>query len=195
MKHLKKLLALFLVAISIFAISLPAMAELRPGRGMVNTDPPVGVVGSLNVRQYTSINAPVIGTLTNKVTYLFWYNSPNDSWLGVYSEGTLGHVMAKFVRLYETSQHPITKEQAFGPDTEDIEVHDRGNRVRNVQVVLKDLGLSGGYVDGDFGINTLKGVKEYRKKYNLKIDGIVGPATKSKMWITHKKVLMEQGYK
>ena len=38
-----------------------------------------------------------------------------------------------------------------------------------------DLGVHG--IDGKFGPDTAKAVKEYQKDNNLKVDGVVGPET------------------
>ncbi|MEK8174253.1 peptidoglycan-binding protein [Streptomyces sp. M19] len=56
---------------------------------------------------------------------------------------------------------------------------DKGNRVRQVQCILKargyDIGPSG--VDGDFGTDTRVAVKRFQKYHHLDIDGQVGVDT------------------
>jgi peptidoglycan hydrolase-like protein with peptidoglycan-binding domain len=49
--------------------------------------------------------------------------------------------------------------------------------VRGVQRRLIELGFDPGEIDGRFGDKTEAAVKELQKKYDLEVDGIVGPAT------------------
>lgn len=54
----------------------------------------------------------------------------------------------------------------------------RGEAVRAVQERLTDLGYEAGGIDGIFGRNTAKAVKEFQKKFGfLKVDGVVGVQT------------------
>ena len=53
--------------------------------------------------------------------------------------------------------------------------------VRAVQKRLKELGYYHGSVDGDFGVNTEKAVKEFQKANGLTADGKVGEKTLAKM--------------
>lgn len=190
MKYMKRFLALALVAISILTFTLPAMAATHAGRGVVRTGG-----GALTVYEDKSTSSPSIGSLANSGVFLFRYNSPNDSWLEVYVNGTAGYVIASKVKLYVNMTGPNTQARAFGPNSESIQVHDKGSRVKNVQLILKLEKLTGGYVDGSFGSNTFKGVKEYQAKHGLSVDGIVGPATKRSMWSNHELYLRENGYK
>lgn len=192
MKHIKKLIALALMAITVLAITLPALAATHVGRGIVRTGG-----SSLPIYQFANTIAPIKGSLANNGIYLFRYNSPSDAWLQREVDGTPGFVLASKVKLYANMSGPGTQTQAYGSDSgsDDIELHDRGNRVRNVQLVLKAEGLSGGSVDGAFGANTLKGVKQYQQKHNLRVDGIVGAATKRSMWSGHELLLRENGFK
>ncbi len=49
--------------------------------------------------------------------------------------------------------------------------------VAMVQEVLKDNGLYGGVVDGDFGIGTENAIKHVQQSRNLTVDGIIGNQT------------------
>jgi peptidoglycan hydrolase-like protein with peptidoglycan-binding domain len=49
--------------------------------------------------------------------------------------------------------------------------------VAMVQEVLKDNGLYGGTVDGDFGINTENAIKNVQRTRSLGVDGIIGNQT------------------
>jgi N-acetylmuramoyl-L-alanine amidase len=64
----------------------------------------------------------------------------------------------------------------------DIKYGAVGKDVYELQGRLKFLGFYHGKVDGDFGYNTLKSVKNFQWKFGMKVDGIVGPKTKLKLW-------------
>ncbi|WP_213818997.1 NlpC/P60 family protein, partial [Garciella nitratireducens] len=53
--------------------------------------------------------------------------------------------------------------------------------VRNLQNTLNSLGYNAGSADGIFGKNTKNAVMSFQKNNNLSADGIVGPATLSKL--------------
>ncbi|MBO71912.1 MAG: hypothetical protein CL508_06340 [Actinobacteria bacterium] len=54
----------------------------------------------------------------------------------------------------------------------------RGEAVRAVQQRLSDLGHEPGGIDGIFGRNTARAVKEFQRKFGfLKADGVVGVQT------------------
>ncbi|RBP39898.1 peptidoglycan-binding protein [Garciella nitratireducens] len=57
----------------------------------------------------------------------------------------------------------------------------RGEDVRNLQNTLNSLGYNAGSADGIFGKNTKNAVMSFQKNNNLSADGIVGPATLSKL--------------
>lgn len=58
-----------------------------------------------------------------------------------------------------------------------------GAQVRQVQTRLKDWGYYTGSVDGVYGPKTVAAVKQFQRKHGLSADGIVGPATASKIGI------------
>ena len=53
----------------------------------------------------------------------------------------------------------------------------RGEEVRQVQKKLKELGLYNGSVDGIYGVNTQKAVRQFKKNCGITADGIAGPKT------------------
>ncbi|HZG57340.1 spore cortex-lytic enzyme [Paenibacillus sp.] len=62
-----------------------------------------------------------------------------------------------------------------------------GQDVRELQGRLKYLGYYKGAIDGDFGYKTLTSVKSFQSKFGMKADGIVGSATKLKLYNATKK--------
>lgn len=53
----------------------------------------------------------------------------------------------------------------------------KGEQVKTLQRLLTAMGYPCGAVDGDFGNNTLAGVKAFQRGNKLAVDGSVGPAT------------------
>lgn len=58
---------------------------------------------------------------------------------------------------------------------------DEGDVVRALQILLNGRGYNCGTVDGDFGAKTDNAVCKYQQDKRLVVDGIVGPATWSKL--------------
>lgn len=56
-----------------------------------------------------------------------------------------------------------------------------GAGVRELQTMLKSLGLYGAAIDGDFGNMTDAAVRAFQRKYGLKVDGYAGPVTLAKL--------------
>lgn len=64
----------------------------------------------------------------------------------------------------------------------------RGTEVRAIQEKLKERGLYKGSVDGIFGSQTERAVKQFQKQQGLTQDGIAGPATLKRLGITIGKI-------
>lgn len=60
----------------------------------------------------------------------------------------------------------------------------RGEEVRQIQTKLKSLGLYTGSIDGIYGTNTQKAVRQFQKNCGLTVDGIAGPKTLLYLGIT-----------
>lgn len=54
-----------------------------------------------------------------------------------------------------------------------------GSRVKQLQEILKALNLNPGTIDGDFGNNTVKAVKQFQSQKGLEADGVVGKNTQN----------------
>ncbi|MFF7754988.1 peptidoglycan-binding protein [Streptomyces sp. NPDC007971] len=52
-----------------------------------------------------------------------------------------------------------------------------GSAVKELQCLLKYWGFNPGAVDGSFGSNTAKAVKQFQAWWPLAVDGVVGPDT------------------
>lgn len=213
MKNMKKLLALALVALSVFVVALPALAATV----QTNTN-------AVNIRSGPNTNASLIGQVAKGTTLEVLGetqgstvpNRPGTTWLHVkvikcaagskhQINGQTGYVHSGYISGYTLgTSHPQTLEEAFGTAT--LQEGSRGNYVVNVQRVLEWAGCQGGYKDdGIFGPDTKRVVKLYQEKYwydftdnsgeIAHIDGIVGPKTKQSMWKNFGEMLKRNGIK
>ena len=74
-------------------------------------------------------------------------------------------------------QSASTPAPAVAADSGLLRQGSRGERVRQLQNRLKELGYYSGEVDGDFGAGTLRAVKAFQKQHGLDADGLVGDKT------------------
>lgn len=66
----------------------------------------------------------------------------------------------------------------------------QGQEVTNIQTRLKSWGYYSGSVDGIYGVGvTANAVKEFQRKNGLTADGIVGPATLSKIGLADRLII------
>ncbi|MDR6552755.1 spore cortex-lytic enzyme [Paenibacillus qinlingensis] len=75
--------------------------------------------------------------------------------------------------------HPPT-EETFSKN--EVRYGATGSDVYELQGRLKFIGFYSGGVDGDYGYKTLTAVKRFQGEFGMKVDGIVGPKTKLKLW-------------
>ncbi|AOZ94282.1 spore cortex-lytic enzyme [Paenibacillus crassostreae] len=66
--------------------------------------------------------------------------------------------------------------------TNAIEHGSSGDDVYELQGRLKHLGYFTGKIDSQFGSNTVKSVKWFQSEFGMKVDGVVGPKTKLKLY-------------
>lgn len=150
---------------------------------------------SVNVRASASTSASVVGTLSKGVAvtvYDFsmvgnytWYRIGSGRWVrGDYLAPASGYTGDTDV---STNEIPNNQYEMFGPSTQTLRRGDQGQAVRNLQHTL----IVGRYLnedlihseaDGIFGSRTETAVREFQEKNGLTVDGIVGSATKAKLW-------------
>lgn len=75
---------------------------------------------------------------------------------------------------------PKAAQDVFSKQT--IRYGSSGDDVYELQGRLKYLGYYNGNVDGSFGYQTLRGVKDFQYKFGMAVDGVVGAKTKLKLW-------------
>lgn len=79
----------------------------------------------------------------------------------------------------------VTKEKQVPEETFGKQILTRGTHggdVYELQGRLKLLGYYTGPVDGHFGWRTYRAVRLFQYEFGLKVDGVVGPKTKLKLW-------------
>jgi N-acetylmuramoyl-L-alanine amidase len=81
-------------------------------------------------------------------------------------------------------QHAKISEETFSSAV--FQYGASGDDVYELQGRMKFLGYYYGPVDGQFGYQTLKSVKYFQSEFGLRVDGIVGPKTKLKLWQASK---------
>jgi N-acetylmuramoyl-L-alanine amidase len=85
---------------------------------------------------------------------------------------------------YHLAEQPASRE-AFSNAI--VKYGSTGKDVEELQGRLKYLGFYDGKVDGVYGWRTLRSVKWFQSEFGMKVDGIVGPKTKLKLWEATKK--------
>ncbi|WP_404332336.1 peptidoglycan-binding protein [Mesobacillus maritimus] len=76
----------------------------------------------------------------------------------------------------QTAAKPVPVETTFSSTL--LKKGMKGAEVKKLQQVLTNKGYSTKGIDGVFGSNTEAAVKKFQKSNKLKVDGVVGPATK-----------------
>lgn len=66
-----------------------------------------------------------------------------------------------------------------------LKLGSKGDDVREVQEMLRDLGYYNGSIDGIYGRKTRRAVIRFQKDHGLKADGVVGKTTLKAMQIAH----------
>lgn len=98
---------------------------------------------------------------------------------GLTVDGIVGpQTWGKINQLLNSSTSTSTSKPASTPL---LKNGSRGEDVRRLQEILKQLGFDPGPIDGIFGPKTEAAVKAFQKKYGLVVDGIVGPQTWRKL--------------
>ncbi len=166
MKHMKKLIALTLVVMSVLALAIPTMAS--------STKYVTCISGSyVNLRKTASLNAVVLAYVP-KYSAVTYYSSSNG-WSYIKYDGTYGYMMSEFL----TSTPPwITR---YG--SSNLYFGCYSSYVYAVQTTLYCLGyINNSFDDNNFDYVTLGGVEAFQEDQGLTVDGIVGPNTKEALY-------------
>jgi lysozyme family protein len=94
--------------------------------------------------------------------------------------GQMGAAAILRVLVEMVGQQPTDSVGVRNPTQHDRPIVRRGSRgehVAELQMLLRDGGVSPGSVDGIFGAKTEEAVREFQEAMGLQVDGIVGPRT------------------
>lgn len=185
MKKMKKIIALALMVLSLFAVALPALAASYK-----------------TVNAYPNVNFWSTTSETSLIDRIPFGATVEEQWTttvgGVqYSyikyNSTYGYVRTLYLGA-GTSSRPQTKDQAFG--TYDIKQNNNYSYyVKNVQLCLQQLGyyLGPKGADGYFGDYTMGALLNLQDVNGLGADGIIGNRTKTFLWNNYSNYLMNNG--
>ncbi len=76
---------------------------------------------------------------------------------------------------YEVTDYSTNSSVSSGSGTKYLKVGSQGEKVKEVQKMLKDLGYFDDEITGYYGTYTAACVKEFQQDANIEVDGIVGP--------------------
>ncbi len=182
---IKRLVALALVIVSVFAVTAVAFAD---------TTKYVNVTPNVNFRKTPG------GALIDRIPYGAAVTehstsySGNEQWSYITYNRTTGYVMTKYLSTTDPNggnTHPTSQSQAFGTYT--LRQGQTSYYVKNLQLALNDLGYGAGTADGIFGSNTLAAVQDFQTDNGLTVDGLVGSATKECLWNLAGDYLEDEG--
>jgi N-acetylmuramoyl-L-alanine amidase len=86
-----------------------------------------------------------------------------------------------FICIYSEPVSFLAKQDESVFTTRNLVRGSQGTDVRELQGRLKHLGYYKGRIDGDFGWGTYWAVRNFQYKFGMKVDGIVGPKTRTKL--------------
>ncbi len=167
---LRRAAAVCLTAITLMSVtSLASAAE-----GKVDTS-------SLVLRKSATKSSKALQTLErgDEVDII----SEQGDWYKVRYGSYTGYVMKEYLKVTgevpkaEEPKAEETKPDGSASSTATLRPGDTGQRVKDLQTRLKELGYYTGSIDGKYGNGTKKAVKAFQKKMNLTQDGIAGAKT------------------
>ncbi|MBP1932842.1 spore cortex-lytic enzyme [Ammoniphilus resinae] len=98
----------------------------------------------------------------------------------------LGLVITLLLGCYiSSSNHSFTTEDVFSKQI--VKKGAQGGDVWELQGRLKFLGFYTGDIDGVFGTRTYRALRNFQYEFGLKVDGVLGPKTKLKLWKATKQ--------
>lgn len=179
MKFIKKLVALALVAASLFAIAIPVMAATTTKYVKVSDGPG----HTVNIRASASTGSRVLATATYGSA--IYVNSTSNGWSSVTYYDPVkrqeynGYISSEYlvnsipsdtywIQLYGTRDHKLTNSWYEGCEELQIDLNN-------------NLGLSLSE-DGYCGAKTVEAIKQFQRANNLSADGVAGNRTKEYLY-------------
>ena len=115
--------------------------------------------------------------------YTYWHDQQEqsaDSDTSVYEEPVVETAASPVQEETPRETYPYGKVSDMSGN---IKKGNSGDKVRALQYALEQLGFDTGGIDGKFGNNTLRAVKNFQRSEGISADGIVGKNTKEKFRI------------
>jgi peptidoglycan hydrolase-like protein with peptidoglycan-binding domain len=125
------------------------------------------------------MSSALVKEVQTALAHLEYHTGPID---GVYGPATISAIEAF------QADAGITVDGKYGPETHDALVKateeadfnwDHFAAIKELQTQMADLGYYDGEIDGEYGPETVAGVKAVQADCNIKQDGIYGPDTHS----------------
>ena len=173
MKHMKKILALVLVVMSVLAIAVPAMADT------VN----VGWVSATAIGDFWGMVSCIYSQKNDSSAYVVQAFQTATSIQVKFDQSSLYWASAKYgtVTGYMPFHHfEITDSNLRVGlfSSYSLQRGHTGTAVRNLQLFLQDAGHDPNGIDGIFGSGTEDAVERFQDDKGLTVDGIAGYNTK-----------------
>lgn len=137
--------------------------------------------GSLNLRSEPDTSSTRLDSIPNGTELsVIAYEAP-IAWRLTYYDQKLGYVMAQYLNISNDPDYQVDACMYFGPVN--LSEGSQGDYVWTLQNFLNLYDHADITQDGDFGPATKNAVIHYQQTRSLEADGVVGPATKLKMWM------------
>jgi peptidoglycan hydrolase-like protein with peptidoglycan-binding domain len=171
-----------LLSIKLVAIALLSLALLAAGCSSDNSsDTTVGASATETTKASTgaAMSSALIEEVQTALAHLEYHTGPID---GIYGPSTVSGIEA-----FQTDAG-IAVDGRYGPETHDALVKtteeadfnwDHYAAIKELQTQMTDLGFYSGAIDGEYGPETVAGVKSVQAACGITQDGIYGPDTHS----------------
>lgn len=175
MKNIKRLIALVLVFVSVFAITIPAMAATSVDVSPITVvhERHNGMEACIYSSMYTG--SQVLLNLQNESNVQITFNTGAVNWVSASKNGVSGYMPNTFLTL-STSQ---LRQGMFANAT--LQRGHEGQAVSNLQMCLTTIGYGTNGIDGIFGGDTEDAVRRFQRQNGLTEDGIAGRNTQLAM--------------
>lgn len=177
MKHIKLILSLALVIVSIFAIALPASAATNVSVSWVSAKAKgdLGGVVSCMYSQMTESSSYIVRAFHEPTTIQVKFDTNKLKWASVKYGSETGYIPVHHIDI-STDNLRIGM---FSSST--LRRGFEGKPVENLQRCLVSLGYDTNGIDGVYGAGTEDAVTKFQRKYSLLVDGVAGKDTKVKL--------------
>lgn len=92
-----------------------------------------------------------------------------------------GDLPSKRVGTFSAAEREEGQNSASSSSVTTVAEHNDKETIRSVQRMLQALGYYNGEITGNVGTRTETAIKSFQERYGLDVDGVVGPATLSKL--------------